>query len=99
MPNKSATVKSLYITSFQHFRAIQFSDQTKQITGAVCAHSGNGQGNGGRGNGYNQGPHDWSYGHGNQPRYGYNNLRTGGQASYGPNGIWFRPICLTLLLG
>jgi len=74
-------------TDSQHFRAIQFSDQTKQITGGVCAQSGNSQQQPGQPRprpGYQPGRGGW--GQGGQSQYGQNGQRTGGQTSYGQNG-------------
>ena len=56
-------IQPTYIKPFQHFRAIQFSDQTKQITGAVCAQTGNGPRTGGQG----------SYGPNGRPNFGNKN--------------------------
>ena len=84
----------------QHFRAVQFQEQTKQVTGAVCASTGpveqpgrgngdnvrgnGGRGNGGRGNGGNFQPN----GGGFQPNGGNFNPNGG---NFQPNGGGFQP--------
>merc|ERR1719284_799046 len=63
-------------TDSQHFRAIQFSDQTKQITGAVCAQTGNGPRTGGQGSYGPNGPRSGgqgSYGPNGRPNFGNKN--------------------------